>query len=278
MKAGSILEMAKRHFKEVSFQSGKRTALSYSDARYHEFNAKGDVVERNLKRARPLLWHIAAVLRQEKIALHDPQITELIIYLTEEPKPEPWLWLKGDVRAVYVEICYDLFDLEKLPDDNKLFGELFIGWIEEAIERLGDYPQIPTDLIQAACQTYRNLDYSYSFKVGERMIPGTKIKGCVGVISSCVSTDRYLTLLYRNKEMYQMKISVGDGGDMISARAFHGFELENDRLIVSAGPVLMEYKGKPVYANGAQPETIDLNDHPEALELIQNYSVRSEKS
>lgn len=220
----------------------------------------------------PLHFWIDSALKSSKPCFGDPPVENLEIELSHDPAESPYFFGLPETYLV-VQIAYDprnLFDLEK---DQKIVGELSIDFIERALEKLKDWPNFPFQDIRDACAQFRASNYAFPIRAGEKMIPGTRIKGRVNVEISCVGAIRYLTLLYRNKPLYQTIISQSDNNNPARAQVFAGFELNDNMLTVSAGPVLLELEGKPVYANGAEPVTIDLNAHPEALELIRKYSV-----
>lgn len=222
--------MGRRHFHNVRIRNNNKTSLSPSDPRQKEYRLLTNQVAGFLHRSSGLREYLWDAFRAEKVVLHDPPLRELIIDLVEQAETKPFLWLKGVVRAVHVQMEYVSFDLLKMPQDNEIIGEFFIDLIEQALDRLVEYPQLPFDLIRSCLSTYRENNYTYHYKIGERTIPGTKLKGRIDGSLSCLSHTRTLTISYRGKELYSTEYLQIDEIPSLFYRFFSSFSFEDGVL------------------------------------------------
>ena len=249
--------MTRRHFHQIRFEDGKLyppLALKHPD--HHEQRRIIRAVGQNLYRFASLWWLLDAAFREAKVNIRGPEIRELIIYLKDHPNPAPELWLKGEVRAIMVDIGYDTSLLADIPLDNRLLGEMFISWIEEALAKLTGYPQIPFDLIRSVLAAYRAADYTYAYKIGERTIPGTRLKGRLDGTMNCVEHVSTLTVSYRGKELFRRETY---RTDELWLQTFKHFS----RLSINGST--LQVQSPSVHA----PDTlIDLSEYPEVMELL----------
>jgi len=249
--------MTRRHFHQISFEDGKLyPQLPLNHPEYHKQRNLISEVMGTLNRYTSLWWLFDTAFREAKVFIKDPEIRELIIYLKDNPDSEPKLWLKGDVRAIMVDVGYDTSKLADIQTDNKLLGELFIGWIEEALSKLSAYPQIPCDLIRTVMTAWREDDYTYRYEIGERTIPGTKLKGRLARTLNCVEPVSTLTLLYRGKALFHKETyHLAD----ISRRTYKHFA-----KLSLEGAVLRVHNPRP----HATDTLIDLAEYPEVMEIL----------
>lgn len=221
------------------------------------------------------LW-LSNELRAAKRQFFDPPITWSVIKPSHDPKPVPYTFGTGRDRILITDVDFDIMKLLDLPKDHEAIGRMILGLLNEALEKLQKVEEFPCDIIRQAGEKFKEAGYGFPFKVGRKTIPGTRIVGDVTAFITPLSTARYLKLSYRKKPLYQMRISEREGAHAMAARVFSGFEREGEQLKVGVGPVLMELEpGKPIYSNGAIPEVINLNDHPEALEILEAYPTKS---
>ena len=174
-----------------------------------------------------LTGHIEYALKAAKVSFGEKTIEWTRAVITPDPQsnayfdPEPFL---------HADVGFDPLELRSLPQDRKQAGELFIGFVEQAVAKLSEVPGFPE-----GCETFRERGYAYIFKAGEQKIPGTTLKGQVHAVVSVVDTTRYLTVLHRGEELMKVKISEATGADFTFSDHFSGFERDGDILKVRGG-------------------------------------------
>lgn len=159
-----------------------------------------------------------------------------------------------------------------MPKDKDKVGKLYLSFVEEALVRLQTIDGFPVDVIRSACAEFRKNGYSLPFKAGESMIPGTRLKGRIGVVASPVSTIRYLTVLYRNKPMIQTIISKSEKKDTYFSKHFAGFDLKGTVLTVIGGHENI------VSGEFVIPQVkMDLADYPDVAKLMREKGWLDDK-
>lgn len=248
--------MSRKHFHDIWLNTRKNFFLESGHPDYDEYRRLNSVVVETLSRTTGLREYLFDAFRKQKHVMNDPRITQLGIYLVENPDREPILWLKGERRDIYVDLRYDPVWMDEIPWDNKVYGELFIGWITKALSKLSAYPHFPSQLVEDALRSYRSADYTYKFEIGERTIPGTKLKGRLDGSMSCLYNIRTLTVSYRGKELFKKEVTKKDTIDVNFYRFFSRFWMEDDILFVQG------------LAPGDDDSEIDLRKYPAALEIL----------
>lgn len=266
--------MPAAYLKQLTFSWDSSGFPTDSKGRIHSDHVETASRIEDARRYMPLAlcaW-ISHELRQAKAVIPGPKITSADICLT--PNPAPGATYDKPAGTLRVEVGFDPHALLDLPDDPINAGQLLLDLTEKGLRKLEAWAGFPSTPISAACDRFREHGHAYRFRVGEKIIPGTRVKGRISAAVTCLSTTKHLTLLYRNKACCTLKLSESEQPDMAASRVFSGFDLDGDRLTALVGPVLMELRGEPLYANGARPVTIDLWDHPEAQALISQHRIR----
>lgn len=253
--------MATKHLKNIWIGWDSSGIPRTPEGRFTPENQKiVHKVEMAVRRIVVLDAYIRNALKAAKVTVGDPPITIMHIILTANVRPELYC---DPEPFLCVDIDFDPLELLNLPKDKDKVGELYISFAEEALSKLQSIEGYPVDVIRGACEEFRKNGYNLPFKAGEGMIPGTKIKGRINVVVSPVSTTRYLTVLYRNKPLFQTIISENEESDTLFSQHFAGFELE--------GMVLTVIGGHEDIVSGIfniPHVKIDLADYPEVIELM----------
>lgn len=206
---------------------------------------------------------IVPALKEAKPQVGEPPLIWTEIKLKKSVKAEPYLFSPIPSHpGVFADVSYDPLDLLHLPQDKDYIGELYISWVEEALSKLQAIPDFPCDVIRNACDKFRGRKYNYTFRAGEKMIPNTRIKGQIWVVSNGLGTQRYFEALYRNKRLFTEKISEESNVEMTISGRFDGFEYENGIVTVRGD------KYHP-FPETVKPILIDFKEHPEAYALLQ---------
>ena len=219
-------------------------------------------VENKKRNSIILTAYIRHALKVAKVQIGDPTLIWIGLTLKKDAREKPYFFSTPPSNSgVIVDIPYDPLDLLNLPEDKDYIGELYIGWVEESLSKLKSIPQFPCDIIRKACETFRSNKYTYAFMAGEKMIPGTRIKGRIWVVSSGLGTQRQFEALYRNKRLFIEKISeVGNVETVVSGR-FDGFDFED-------GVVAIRGDKYALHPEKVKPILIDFRKYPEAFELM----------
>ena len=209
-----------------------------------------------------LTSYIEQELRVSKVQVGVPPLIWAEIKLKKAAKAKPYFFAPIPSHpGVIVDIPYDPLDLLNLPEDKDYIGELYIGWVEEALSKLKSIPGFPYDIIREACETFRSNKYTYAFMAGEKMIPGTRIKGRIWVVSSGLGTQRQFEALYRNKRLFIEKISEVRNVETVVSGRFDGFDFED-------GVVAIRGDKYALHPEKVKPILIDFRKYPEAFELM----------
>lgn len=157
-------------------------------------------------RALPLRNFLFQGLRKERRILADG-VRDIIIRLTNQPSPEPKIFKNADTKILYIDVDYDPNKLFDLPNKNKVFGPLYASLLRTAVSQVQHIEDLPFSVINDAIATYEEEGFCYRFKVGEKIIAGTKLKGTVRAELSCERLLRTLTLSYRGKALLETVIT-----------------------------------------------------------------------
>ncbi len=179
-----------------------------------------------------LTGYVESALKSAKVSFGEKPVEWARAVITPEPKshayfdPEPFL---------YADVGFDPLELRSLPKDRKEAGELFIGFVEQAVAKLSELKGFPVDVFREACDVFRARGYSYVFKAGEQKIPGTTLKGQVHAVVSTIDTERFLTVLNRGQEVLKVRIASQNGADFVMSQHFAGFERDGSKVTVLGG-------------------------------------------
>ena len=140
---------------------------------------------------------------------------------------------------------------------------------------MSDYSELPFSIISEACERFRATDYKFPYKIGEGMIAGTKVKGRLGAVASCVSTERYFSAAYRGKELFRTQVLGDDTSNLALRRFYNGFEWADDVITIkrSYWLELMDLPSSGREKHHTDPTEINLSDFPEARDFIRTKLV-----
>lgn len=241
-------------------------------------NAEGDeaalqeIREIDLKlseRSIAIVYHIEEALKSAR-CLHltnGRRIKHSTISLAQSPRKALDIWMDSHLIA---DVAYDPKKFFELPNDKKLIGEAWIDCIEEGLKTLSKYPNYPSKIILAACDTFRENDYTLMLFSRTATINGTKLKGRIDTYIDAISLRRDLTVSYRGKELFTKTISQFDRIDVANSACHHSIELNNRTLTFR--PMSQEEHEWWLKISGPyairDPIDLDLNNFPETLEFI----------
>ncbi|SMR83576.1 hypothetical protein SAMN04488030_0053 [Aliiroseovarius halocynthiae] len=252
--------MSRNHLQHFIFEWEDLEIASVDRRRSSEEQAVVTAIDTACRNTVVLSAYFQDALRKAKIEVGSPPITYCRMVLKKDPNPEPYY---DPEPFLYVDIPFDPRDLLTLPDDHEKIGKLYVEWTEHALHLLEKVDNFPTELIREARAKFQENNYSFPFVAGQKMIPGTRLKGGVGVVVSATGTARYLTVLHRNEQLFQQKISEVDKVDFHFSNHFSGFE-RNGTIVTILGGVMDPLTGKNVVPS------IDVNlaESPELLALM----------
>jgi hypothetical protein len=217
-------------------------------------------VDHERRRTVVLDAYISEALRTAKVTVGNPPIEYARVVLSAEDRPAPYF---DPPPFLHVDVPINPLALLDLPRDREVRGEFHIRIFEEALARLEGIAGFPTQVIREACAQFRASDYSLRFRAGERMIPGTGIKGRVDVAVSAAGTIRYLTVLHRGQTLFRTAIAESDETELTFSRHFAGFARNGTVVRVIGG------HQSPISDAFLVPSVdIDFAAFPEALSLM----------
>lgn len=221
-------------------------------------------IEREEARFSPLILRISDALKNAKPVVGDPPTPVVFWVLSKQPKPEPYF---KPAPYLYVDVNYEAKRLLTLEKNKKTIGELGISLVEEALSKLASISDFPVQVIQDACDAFRENDYSYSLKCGEATIPGTQIKGRIDLEVTGAGTRRIFSASYRKKFLIRQQISEISWPELAISSRFDGFALDADGIIIKANPYHIEAQDaeRRLPDGGAR---INLKEYPKTLELM----------
>lgn len=264
--------MPRKHFHSVALQFSSEELSAYNVARddmsYDERRKIFLEPHHKLRRADGLLAYIALELRAAKIVTTDPRIAELHIHLTNKPRDVPTYYRHGERWDLNVDIDCPAAELLAVPVENDALGEFFISVIKRGLDRASDYPELPRDLIMAGCEQFRKAGFAYPYVIGEDMIAGTKVKGCLTAKASCVLTARFLTVSYRGKQLFKTELASEDGPNLGLRHRYGGFAWKDDEIVEKLANWVAGFNLPGLVHHEEKIARIDLNDFPEARDFI----------
>ena len=271
--------MARKHLHSVSIRCTSSELKAYDVPYGHQkaveyrkrFLAPHDMVER----ARCLLAYIGNALRDAKVVTTSPKITELHINLTNTPSEQPEYYRRGERWDLIVDVDCSALAIVELPMDHKILGEFFIDVVKQGLEKMSDYSELPFSIISEACERFRATDYKFPYKIGEGTIDGTKVKGRLDAVASCVSTERFFSAAYRGKELFRTQVLGSDIPNLGLGGSYNGFEWADDVITIkrSYWLELMDLPPSRKEKNHTDPSEINLSDFPEARDFIRTKLV-----
>ncbi|MEP5761302.1 MAG: hypothetical protein ABJ327_18695 [Litoreibacter sp.] len=98
--------------------------------------------------------------------------------------------------------------------------------------KLESYEGFPHELAQEAISDFRKTEYRQLFKVVEKTIPGTKLKGRVDSAVSAEKTVCNLSVSYRGTPMFERQIWEEQGARIVYARQSNNFRFQDGKLLV----------------------------------------------
>ncbi|MEP5760724.1 MAG: hypothetical protein ABJ327_15720 [Litoreibacter sp.] len=179
-------------------------------------------------------------LRREKVSL-DPHIALTYFHLTDIPRDEAvyehltLIQGRGPGPELYVDVDYHPMKLLDLPYDAEAVGELAISFITQGLQKLETYEGFPHALIHEAISDFRKARYRDEWKVTDKTIQGTKMKGRVDAIVSASQTVCTLTVSYRGKRLFEREIMKEKGARFRSAGGLNNFLFQDDKLLIFNG-------------------------------------------
>lgn len=252
--------MSRKHLQHLYFEWSDLDIASPDRRRSSEEQLYVISICNQLDKTVVLSAYFQNALRNAKVEVGSPPITYCRMVLKKEAKPGPYF---DPEPFLYVDIPFDPRDLLSLPADGEQLGKLYLGWAEQALQKLEAINGFPVDLLRAACKEFKKNRYSLPFTAGQKMIPGTRIKGVIGVRVSPAGTQRHFTALYRNKPLFQKMISETDSVEFNFSSHFAGFERNGAVVTVVGGHM------DPLTGKGAVPSVeIDLEESPETMAIL----------
>jgi len=182
--------------------------------------------------ALPLRNFISTRLRKERRVLANG-VRDIIICFTNKPRPEPEIFKNSDTTILYIDIDYDPNQFFDLTNKNEVFGPLYARLVREALKKVRHIDDFPFETINDALVAYEKSGYCYEYKVGERMIPGTKLKGTMHAELSCEHLLRKLVISYRGKKLLERVIAIQERIPVYYTH-FPGFRLEGHTLLIGS--------------------------------------------
>lgn len=220
-----------------------------------DLSNEATVIVDRMFRARGLLDYFEDAFRELHVRLEPIDVKHLTISLRDKPEPEPLIDSNNSVLAV--QVGCGISRIVAVPCENSRLGEFFIDLVEEALEKLNGFVELPAELFRNVLSKYRENNYTYHFKLGERMLPGTKVKGRIDVALACDGLRRKLTLSYRGKELSTHDLIGEDQIPVHFYRFFSRFHMDGNVLTVD--------RASPT----GEDTHIDLADFPDVMKFVE---------
>lgn len=184
-----------------------------------------------------VMFRLLEILMREKVAL-DPHIALTYFHLTDIPRDKPFyehltlIQGQGPGPQLWVDVDYHPMQLLDLPYDAEGVGELAIALITEGLKKLDTYEGFPHALVHEAISDFRKTEYKQLFKVVDKTIPGTNLKGRIDSAASAEKTVCTLSVSYRGTPLFQRVIWEKQGADIDAARLSNNFRFQDGKLLV----------------------------------------------
>lgn len=205
--------------------------------------------------ALPLRNYVEQYLRRKRRVLANGA-RDICICLTDKPRAESEIFKNSDTTILYIDIDYDPNQLFDLDHKNEVFGPLYARLVRDALEKVQHIGDLPFETITEAIAAYEESGYCFKYKVGERMIPGTKLKGTIHAELSCEHLLRRLVISYRGKRLLERVIAIQENIPIYYTH-FPGFRLEGHTLFIGS-----EITDRDL-------ATVDLGDEQKIVEILE---------
>lgn len=238
------------------------------DPNFVEMSERRKRILENKTRFSPLTLTIKDALKRSKI-MTDPPLTQADWRLSANPAPKA---VYQPPSFIFVDLPYDPMDLEHLVVDRVGIGQMALDFVEQALSKIAAAPELrkffPFDVIREACETFEQRGYIYPFKVAEKMIPGTTVKGRIDLELSGEGTKRIFSASHRGKPLMQKEIYSLPTPELAVTGQFHGYSLYDDKIIIEENPLFVLPSGlsRPLTSGGGE---IAIHDHPALLALFE---------
>ena len=260
--------MAKSHFKlfkmeiDVLFDD-----INTDDPDFAQITKSRRLILDIYRRFFPLDLTIKDVLRAEKISTNPP-LTIADWRLSANPTPRAEY---QPPSFILVDVPYDPMELEHLKADRVGIGQMAVDFVDQALAKIAASPDLkkffPFDVIRRACALFEERGYIYPFKVTEKMIPGTKVKGRIDIELSAEGTQRIFSASYRGKPLMRQVFRTLPTPDLAVAGQFHGFSLYDGKIVIEESPFQAIKIGNTQLSKmGGE---IVIQDHPALLAVFE---------
>lgn len=203
-------------------------------------------------------------LRIAKASVGVPPASMVWISLEADAVPNP-IRSARPAETIELSLPYDPIELLNVPTDREALALFQLEIARQAATHLCEMDGFPIKAWEQGCARFERNGFAFWMKAGERLVPGTRIKGQVAVEVAPDTTTRWLTLSHRGQTLAQIELhSRQDAPDFVTSKFFRGFELEEATLKLGADPFAVEVSGRtPVWP----AEQIDLREYPDVLAL-----------
>ncbi|GFE67305.1 hypothetical protein KIN_43790 [Litoreibacter roseus] len=168
-------------------------------------------------------------------------------------------------ETIELDFPYDPLDLISFPKDREALGRLQLDIARQSALYLGKIDGFPIKAWEQGCANFEQNGFSIWVKAGERLVPGTRLKGQVAVEVAPDATTRWLILSHRSKVLARIELHARrDGPDFATSNFFRGFELEGAILRVGTDPSAVQLSDYPPVWPAEQ---VDLREHSEVFTL-----------
>lgn len=217
-----------------------------------------------IRRFAVLSTFIEIELRTAKASVGVPPASMVWISLEADAVPKP-IRSARPAETIELSLPYDPIELLNVPTDREALALFQLEIARQAATHLCEMDSFPIEAWEQGCTSFERNGFAFWMKAGERLIPGTRMKGQVAVEVAPDATTRWLTLSHRGQTLAQIELrSRQDGPDFVTSKFFRGFELEGANLKLGADPFAVEVPGRtPVWP----AEQINLTEYPEVLAL-----------
>ncbi len=258
--------MAKKHLRKVSFEIGSldlartRPEGPFTDGAQALVNQ----IVTAIRRFSVLSTFIEIELRKVKASVGVPPASMAWVSLESGAEPDP-IRSTPPADAIEVVLPYNPLDLPNISADRETLAHFQLNIAREAASHFCRIDGFPREAWEQGCVKFEQNGFSIWMKAGERLIPGTRLKGQVAVEVAPDMTRRWLILSHLGDTLARIALHErGDGPDFATSKFFRGFELEGSILKLGTDPFAVEVPGhSPVWP----PEQVDLRDHSNVFAL-----------
>lgn len=256
----------KKHLREVCFELGLVDLPRTSPAGPFTDEARPlvDQIVTAIRRFSVLSAFIEIELRKVKASVGEPPASMAWIAIESGAKPNP-VRATPPMEAIEVTLPYSPLDLPNIPTDREALARFQLKIAREAARYFSTLDGFPSEAWEKGCAKFEQNGFSIWMKAGERLIPGTRLKGQVAVEVAPDTTTRWLILSHRGDTLARVALHKrSDGPDFATSKFFRGFMLEGSILTLGTDPFAIEVPGRPPVWPAEQ---IDLKDHSDVFAL-----------